>query len=104
MMEMVDLPPFHGEIEVDESYFGVRCIREKRGHGAYGKTPVFGIPQRSGQVYTEITPDCARKTLQTIIRGRVKPDGVIHSDSWRGYGALVDLGYKMHYRILHGKD
>jgi transposase len=96
--------PFHGEIEVDESYFGARRIRGKRGRGAYGKTPVFGILQRGGQVYTEIVPDCARKTLQAIIRGRVVPDSVIHSDSWRGYGGLVDLGYKKHYRIHHGKD
>ena len=96
--------PFHGEIEVDESYFGARRIRGKRGRGAYGKTPVFGILQRGGQVYTEIVPDCARKTLQAIIRGRVEPDSVIHSDSWRGYGGLVDLGYKKHYRIHHGKD
>ena len=44
--------PFHGEIEVDESYFGARRIRGKRGRGAYGKTPVFGILQRGGQVYT----------------------------------------------------
>ena len=33
--------PFHGEIEVDESYFGARRIRGKRGRGAYGKTPVL---------------------------------------------------------------
>jgi len=96
--------PFHGEIEVDESYFGARCIRGKRGRGAYGKRSVFGILQRGGQVYTEIVPDCARKTLQAIIRGRVEPDSVIHSDSWRGYGGLVDLEYKKHYRIHHGKD
>lgn len=96
--------PFHGEIEVDESYFGARRIKGKRGRGAYGKTAVFGILQRGGKVYTEIVPDCARKTLQAIIRGRVEPDSVIHSDSWHGYGGLVDLGYKKHYRIYHGKD
>jgi len=96
--------PFSGEVEVDESYFGAKRIKGKRGRGAYGKTPVFGILQRGGNVYTEIVPDCARKTLQAIIRGRVDPDSVIHSDAWRGYGGLVDLGYKKHYRIHHGKD
>ena len=65
--------PFVGEIEVDESYFGAIRIKGKRGRGAYGKTPVFGILQRGGKVYTEIVPDCARKTLQAIIRGRVEP-------------------------------
>ena len=33
---------FGGEIEVDESYFGGRR-KEKRGRGAAGKIPVFGL-------------------------------------------------------------
>ena len=31
-----------GEIEIDESYFGVKRVRGKRGRGANGKVPVFG--------------------------------------------------------------
>jgi transposase len=58
--------PFKGEIEVDESYFGAKRVRGKRGRGASGKTPVFGILQRQGKVYTEIVPDCAKATLQAI--------------------------------------
>ena len=38
--------PFAGEIELDESYFGAKRIRGKRGRGAYGKTIVFGIYKR----------------------------------------------------------
>ena len=30
--------PFKGEVEVDESYFGPRRVRGKRGRGAGGKT------------------------------------------------------------------
>jgi len=96
--------PFRGEIEIDESYFGAKRIKGKRGRGAYGKTPVFGILQRGGNVYTGIVPDCARKTLQAIICGKVDPDSVIHSDHWRDYRGLVDLGYKKHYRVHHGKN
>jgi len=96
--------PFSGEIEVDESYFGARRVKGKRGRGASGKTPVFGILQRGGKVYTEVVPDCARKTLQAIIRGKVDPDSIIHSDHWRGYNGLVDMGYKKHYRIRHGHN
>ena len=96
--------PFQGEIEVDESYFGAHRVKGKRGRGAYGKTPVFGLLQRGGKVYTEIVPDCARKTLQAIIRGKVEPESIIHSDSWRGYNGLVDLGYKKHYRVHHGNN
>ena len=96
--------PFQGEIEVDESYFGARRVKGKRGRGAYGKTVVFGILERGGKVYTEIVPDCAKRTLQQIIRGRVKLDSIILSDKWRGYNGLVDMGYQKHFRIDHGKD
>jgi len=96
--------PFQGEVEVDESYFGAKRIKGKRGRGAYGKTPVFGILQRGGMVYTEIVPDCAKQTLQGIIRGKVDLESVIHSDAWRGYNGLVDLGYQKHYRVHHGNN
>ncbi len=74
--------PLSGEIEVDESYFGATRVR--------GKTIVFGILKREGKVYTEIVPDVTKDTLQGIIRGKVNPDSVIHSDGWRGYYGLVD--------------
>jgi transposase len=95
---------YKGEIEVDESYFGGKRIKGKRGRGAYKKTPVFGILKRGGKVYTEVVPDCAKSTLQGIIRGRVDPDSIIHSDGWRGYDGLVDLGFKKHYRVSHGQN
>lgn len=96
--------PFAGVVEVDESYFGARRVRGKRGRGAAGKTIVFGIFKRNGSVYTEIVPDCKKKTLQAIIRGRVAPETVIHSDGWRGYDGLVDVGYSKHFRVNHSDN
>ena len=96
--------PFSGEIEVDESYFGAKRVKGKRGRGAAGKTIVFGLLKRKGKVYTEIVSDCSRDTLQAIIRGKVDAESVIHSDGWRGYNGLVDLGYKKHFRVDHGKN
>jgi transposase-like protein len=93
--------PFGGEVEVDESYFGARRVRGKRGRGASGKQIVFGIFKRHGSVYTEIVPDCKARTLQAIIRGRVVPQSIIHSDGWRGYDGLVDVGYDKHFRVNH---
>ena len=40
---------FAGEIEADESYFGGRR-KGRRGRGATGKTPVFGLVKRGGVV------------------------------------------------------
>ena len=96
--------PFRGEVEVDASYVGARRVKGKRGRGAYGKTIVFGIFQRNGQVYTELVPDCRKPTLQAIIRGKVAVDSMIYSDGWRGYNGLVDVGYGWHLRVDHSND
>jgi len=63
--------PFSGEVEVDESCFGARRVRGKKGRGAGGKTIVLGILERQGKVYTEIAPDASRKQRQAAIRGQV---------------------------------
>jgi len=95
--------PLFGVVEVDESFFGARRVKGKRGRGAYGMTVVFGIFERDGQVYTEIVEDCSKPTLQGMIRGKVDASTVINSDGWRGYNGLVDLGYG-HCRVDHSKD
>jgi len=74
--------PFQGEIEMDESYFGPRRIRGKRGRGAGGKTIVFGLLKRNGKVYTQIVPNARRATLQAIIRGKVNLESVLYIQRW----------------------
>ena len=96
--------PFQGEIEIDESYFGAKRVKGKRGRGARGKTIVFGLLKRDGKVYTEIVPDVQKETLQAIIRGKISIDSVIYSDKWRGYDGLVDVGYDKHFRVNHGNN
>lgn len=73
-----------GAFEVDESYFG-GTRKGKRGRGAAGKVPVFGILKRGGKVYTQIIPDAASQTLMPIIRDKIQPDSIVYSDCWRGY-------------------
>ena len=70
-----------GEIEVDESYFGGRR-KGKRGRGAAGKVPVFGLLKRGGKVYTKIIPDASSATLYPIIERKVVPDSIVYSDCW----------------------
>lgn len=96
--------PLRGHVEVDESYFGPRRVRGKKGRGAGSKTIVFGIFKRNGHVYTEIIPDVSQRTLRRAIRGRVSLDSVIHSDYWHGYNGLVDMGYARHVRIRHSDN
>ena len=42
LAESNSFSPLQGAVEVDESYFGARRVRGKRGRGAYGKSIVFG--------------------------------------------------------------
>ena len=91
-------------MDLDAVQISARRVKGKRGRCASGKTIVFGIFNRHGKVYTEIVPGAHRKTLQDIIRGRVDLETIIHSDGWRGYNGLVDLGYKEHFRVHHGKN
>ena len=90
-----------GEIAVDESYFGGRR-KGKRGRGAGGKVPVFGLLKRGGKVYTKIIPDARSDTLMPIIVRKVVPDSIVYSDCWRGYNVLDVSDFK-HFRINHSK-
>lgn len=54
ILVLVDESPVDGEVELDESYFGPKRIRGKRGRGAGGKIPVFGIIKRGDKVFTRI--------------------------------------------------
>ncbi len=102
--ECEKLSPFEGVIELDDSYFGPRRIRGKRGRGAGGKTIVFGIFKRDDKVYTETIPDATKASLIKVIRGHVSADSIIHTDGWRGYNGLVDVGYSKHFRVSHGEN
>lgn len=90
------------EIEVDESYFGGRC-KGKRGRGAGNKVPVFGLLKRNSSVYACIIPNARTNTLMPIIRGKVKPDSIVYTDSFRSYNAL-DVSEFTHYCINHSKE
>ena len=98
------LSPFAGELEADESYFGPKRGRGLRGRGAGRKTVVFGLLKRGESVYTEIVPDASKRTLQAIIRGKADIASVIHTDRWRGYDGLVDVGFDKHFRVSHGAN
>jgi len=93
-----------GEIEIDESYFGAKRVKGKRGRGANGKIKVFGMLKRDDKVYTQIVNNCSASELVPIIENNVDKESIIYTDSWRGYDGLVDYGYKQHYRVKHSDN
>ena len=103
--ECEKISKMQGEIEIDESYFGARRVRGKRGRGAEKKTPVFGMLKRNGCVYTQVVKGCSANELLPIIwnlsdMGKTE----FFSDCWAAYDALVDFGAKAHYRVKHSKN
>ena len=100
-LEAASTAMFGGKIEVDGSYFGGRR-KGKRGRGAAGKVPVFGILKRGGKVYTKIIPDASSATLVPIIERKVVPDRIVYSDCWKAYNVLDVSDFK-HFRINHSR-
>ena len=90
-----------GEVEVDESYFGGRR-KGKRGLGAAGKIPVFGILKRKNKVFTKVIPDARTVTLMPIMQEKIKPDSIVYTDSLSSYNVL-DVSEFRHYRINHSE-
>ncbi|MCL1920848.1 MAG: IS1595 family transposase, partial [Kiritimatiellaeota bacterium] len=97
------LAPFAGEVELDESYFGARRVRGKRGRGAAGKTPVFGVLKRGGQVFLTVVKSCSREELLPIIQGKILESATVYTDGWGAYEGLIVNGYD-HYRVFHSRD
>ena len=90
-----------GEVEIDESYFG-GTRKGKRGRGAAGKIPVFGLLKRNGRVYVAIIQNVSSATLFPIIRDKIKPDSIVYTDSFKSYDAL-DVSEFHHIRINHSQ-
>ena len=94
-----------GEIEIDESYFGAKRVRSKRGRGAAGKHIVFGMLKRDGKVHTQLVNGCPVKELLPILQGFSDiSNSTIYSDCWKAYDGLVDYGAKTHYRVKHNQN
>jgi len=100
---MKEMEVISGEVELDESYFGAKRVRGKRGRGAAGKTPVFGLLKRNGKVFVTMVKNCSKEELMPIIKGHVLEGSTIHTDGWKAYDGLIVNGYD-HYRVHHSKN
>lgn len=92
--------PLSGTIEVDETYYGGRH-KGKRGLGAEGKTPVFGMIERKGRAFGQVIPNVRLKTLQPIIDKSAVKNSTIMSDELRSYSRVKVSGYN-HETVKHG--
>lgn len=95
----------NGDFECDESYFGSKRVRGRRGKGAKGKTIVFGTYQRNTKrVYTQVVQNVKSKTLIPIIKSKISKDSIICTDGFRSYSCLQQIGYSDHSIVNHGSN
>lgn len=90
-------------VEVDESYFGPKRVRGKRGRGAGRKIVVFGLLKRSGKVFAQVISRASQREILPIIRRTVRSGSDIYSDGWRSYDALAIYGYN-HKKVKHSEN
>ncbi|HIH29881.1 TPA: transposase, partial [Candidatus Micrarchaeota archaeon] len=70
------------EVEADESYFGGRR-KGKRGRGAAGKVPVFGIIERKGRVWVQPVEDVSAETLLDATVRKVRRGSLVYTDKYK---------------------
>lgn len=97
-----DIVPSTGEFELDETYIGGKS-HGTRGRGAEGKTPVFGIAKREGEVSALPTNDLKSSTVYPIVKKRLLPTSTVYTDEFRTYDSIKRLGYK-HIRVNHSDE
>ncbi len=97
-----EAPGLCGAVAADESYFG-GTRKAKRGRGAAGKVPVFGLLKRAGRVHAVVIPDTRADTLVGIIRECVVPVSVVYTDAYRSNDVL-DVSEFHHQRVNHSEE
>jgi len=85
-----------GKIEADETFIGglsknMHAKQRKaaiRGTGGTGKTPVFGMKTRAGEVRAKVVPTVGMVDLHREIKNNVAPGATLYTDKWVGYRGL----------------
>lgn len=85
-----------GVVEVDEIFVGGERPG-KRGRGAAGKTLVVLAAQQAekgiGRIRLRCVADASGESLEPAVWEMVEPGSAVHTDAWRGYNGLTELGY-----------
>lgn len=93
--------PLSGTVEADETYVGGRR-KGKTGRGADGKTVIFGMVEKDGDVMTHVVPNAKRTVIETIIHENVEKGSTMHTDEFLSYDRLKYQGYE-HKTIRHSR-
>ncbi len=64
----------------------------------------LGLKKEMVRLYTQIIKNCSKNEILPLIRAKISKESTVYTDGFRTYDGLVDMGYKKHYRVHHGKN
>lgn len=89
-----------GIVEADESYIGGKHSGGKRGVGAEGKTPVFGVVERGGAIKAKAIPHARGATVMPLLATYVAPGSLLSTDESNIYNRAESIGF-IHEKVKH---
>jgi ISXO2-like transposase domain len=89
-------------VEIDESKFGKR--KYHRGHHVEGAWVIGGVERAvERRVFAEIVEKRDAATLVDVVRRRVAPGSIVHSDLWKAYKAIPSAAHLEHRTVNHSR-
>jgi transposase-like protein len=96
-----------GTVEIDETYVGGKA-EGKRGRGADKKHIVVIAAEEDGNGIGRIrlrrVNDVSQNSLLPFIEGAVESKAVIHTDGWKAYRPLSNLGYTHQITVISRRE
>ena len=93
-----------GNVEVDETLIGGVQHGGKRGRGAKKSIVVIAVEMKQskgfGRVRMRYVPDASGNSLQAFVNDSVALGSIVHTDGWRAYNKLTELGYAHKITVL----